>query len=183
VRTEATDENATASAAAQHRLAFSSDLALRFGSELIAFARRGNEVSWHSPCCEVLSWISALSRISPSNGEAERPPRSPAGASVGGYFHRGQSAHTHELSRTAPAIVRSHLNRLALCACGPTAASEGDIVSELSAPSAWNEAIARLARSAKGATAAQPKPRWRAPRPQTNLGKPYAHTEASTEDA
>ena len=41
-------QNATASAAAQHRPAFPSDLALRFGSELTATARRGNEVSWHS---------------------------------------------------------------------------------------------------------------------------------------
>ena len=42
-----------------------------------------------------------------SNGEAERPPRSPAGASVGDHSQRARSAHSPNRSRPAPAIVRS----------------------------------------------------------------------------
>ena len=46
--------------------------------------------------------------------------------------------HFHDLTEAtraiAPTIVRSHLNRLALCACGSTPASRRDIVSRLSAP-------------------------------------------------
>ena len=41
------------------------------------------------------------------NGEAERPPRSPAGASVGDHSQRARSAHSPNRSRPAPAIVRS----------------------------------------------------------------------------
>jgi hypothetical protein len=40
-------------------------------------------------------------------------------------------------------------SRMALCACGPAAASQGDIVCLLSAPSAGNEGDPRLARRAQ----------------------------------
>ena len=43
-----------------------------------------------------------------SNGEAERPRRSLAGVSLGLRSSGALSALPHDLSRTAPAIVRSH---------------------------------------------------------------------------
>jgi hypothetical protein len=54
---------------------------------------------------------SAISRsflAAASNGEAERPRRGPAGASFCLRSLGARSAHPHDLSRTAPAIVRSH---------------------------------------------------------------------------
>ena len=66
---------------------------------------------------------------------------------------------TDHASRTPRTIVRSHPHRSPLCACGPSLATSGGIVSRLSAPlEASNEAKSRRARSGTGATADLPAP-------------------------
>jgi len=59
--------------------------------------------------------------------------------------------------------------QMALCACGTVAASQGDIVSQLSAPLRWerSHSAPRAQRHRRGCCLASP--RWRAPRTQSKL--------------